>query len=122
MRLFVKEFKLGIGPKLLYKELDFASKYIKDNVNEYVDQIIINNEDKYDELKLILKNVNKEYINKLVLEKNQDVFDLYKVQSQIEKSLDKKVWLKSGGYLIIEKTEAMTVIDVNTGKFTGSIK
>ncbi len=117
-----KEFKLGIGPKLLHKELDFASKYIKDNVNEYVDQIIINNEDKYDELKLILKNVNKEYINKLVLEKNKDVFDLYKVQSQIEKSLNKKVWLKSGGYLIIEKTEAMTIIDVNTGKFTGSIK
>ena len=117
-----KEFKLGIGPKLLYKELDFASKYIKDNVNEYVDQIIVNSEDKYEELKLILKNINKDYINKLVLEKNKDVFNLYKVQSQIEKSLNKKVWLKSGGYLIIEKTEAMTVIDVNTGKFTGNTK
>ena len=121
-KVICKEFKLGIGPKLLYKELDFASKYIKDNVNEYVDQIIVNSEDKYEELKLILKNINKDYINKLVLEKNKDVFNLYKVQSQIEKSLNKKVWLKSGGYLIIEKTEAMTVIDVNTGKFTGNTK
>ena len=45
---------------------------------------------------------------------------MYKVQSQIEKALNRKVWLKSGGYLIIDKTEALTVIDVNTGKFTGS--
>ncbi|MDZ4910587.1 ribonuclease E/G, partial [Clostridium perfringens] len=51
---------------------------------------------------------------------NADIFDLYKVQSQIDKALNKKVWLKSGGYLIIEKTEALTVIDVNTGKFTGN--
>jgi len=50
------------------------------------------------------------------------VFDLYRVNTQIEKCLNKKVWLKSGGYLIIEKTEALTVIDVNTGKFTGNLK
>lgn len=117
-----KEFKLGIGPKLLYKELDFATKYVKDNVNEYVDKIVVNNEEKYEELKSVLKKINKEYISKLVLEKNKDVFDLYKVSNQIEKSLNKKIWLKSGGYLVIDKTEAMTVIDVNTGKFTGNVK
>lgn len=117
-----KEFKLGIGPKLLYKELDFATKYVKDNVNEYVDKIVVNNEDKYEELKSVLKKINKEYISKLVLEKNKDVFDLYKVSNQIEKSLNRKIWLKSGGYLVIDKTEAMTVIDVNTGKFTGNVK
>ncbi len=117
-----KEFKLGMGPKLLYKDLDFASKYVKDNVNEDTNQIIVNNEEKYNELKNILKGINKEYVTKLVLENNKDIFDLYKVQSQIEKSINKKIWLKSGGYLIIDKTEAMTVIDVNTGKYTGSIK
>ena len=93
--LICKEFKLGIGPKPLYKELSTVSKYINDNVNE-------------------------DYLNKLKLIENQDIFDLYKVQSQIEKALNRKVWLKSGGYLIIDKTEALTVIDVNTGKFTGS--
>lgn len=118
--LICKEFKLGIGPKLLYKELDFSSKYIKDNVNEDVEQIVLNDAPKYEEIKNILKHINKDYINKLKLQENEDIFDLYRIQNQIEKSLNKKVWLKSGGYLIIEKTEALTVIDVNTGKFTGS--
>lgn len=117
-----KEYKLGMGPKLLYKSLDFCTKYVKDNVNEHVDKIITNDSIKYEELKIILKSIKKEYVEKLVLEENKDVFDLYKVNNQIEKCLNKKVWLKSGGYLIIEKTEALTVIDVNTGKFTGSLK
>ena len=118
----LKEYKLGMGPKLLYKSLDVSSKYVKDNVNDSVDKIITNDIKKYEELKNILKYINVDYINKLVLEENKDVFDLYKVNNQIQKALNKKVWLKSGGYLIIEKTEALTVIDVNTGKFTGSLK
>ncbi len=116
----LREFKLGIGPKLLYKDLDFASKYVKDNVNDSVEKIIVNNKEKYEELKVILLNINKDYKSKLILENNKDVFDLYSVQSQIDKCLSRKVWLKSGGYLIIDKTEALTVIDVNTGKFTGN--
>jgi len=118
----LKEYKLGMGSKLLYKSLDFATKYIKDNVNEDVEKIITNNSEKYEELKKILKSIRKEYVEKLVLEENKDVFDLYSVNNQIEKCLNKKVWLKSGGYLIIEKTEALTVVDVNTGKFTGNLK
>ncbi|GAA0090721.1 Rne/Rng family ribonuclease [Paraclostridium bifermentans] len=116
----LKEYKLGIGPKLLYKDLDFASKYVKDNVNDSVLKIIVNNNDKYEELKNILGHINKSYKDKLLLENNKDVFDLHSVQSQIDKCLNRKVWLKSGGYLIIDKTEALTVIDVNTGKFTGN--
>ncbi|OSB10198.1 ribonuclease E/G [Paraclostridium bifermentans] len=116
----LKEYKLGIGPKLLYKDLDFASKYVKDNVNDSVLKIIVNNNDKYEELKNILGRIDKNYKDKLLLENNKDVFDLYSVQSQIDKCLSRKVWLKSGGYLIIDKTEALTVIDVNTGKFTGN--
>ncbi|WP_025162086.1 Rne/Rng family ribonuclease [Paraclostridium bifermentans] len=116
----LKEYKLGIGPKLLYKDLDFASKYVKDNVNDSVLKIIVNNNDKYEELKNILGHIDRNYKDKLLLENNKDVFDLYSVQSQIDKCLNRKVWLKSGGYLIIDKTEALTVIDVNTGKFTGN--
>ena len=115
----IKEYKLGIGPKLLYKELDFSSKYIKDNVNEDIEKIVTNDKCKYDELKNILKSIKKEYIEKLELEENKDIFDLYRVENQIEKALSKKVWLKSGGYLIIDKTEALTAIDINSGKFTG---
>ncbi|MCC0659830.1 Rne/Rng family ribonuclease [Clostridioides sp. ZZV14-6154] len=118
----LKEYKLGIGPKLLYKSLDFATKYVKDNVNDEIESIITNNYDKYCELKPTLKLINNDYIDKLCLEENKDVFDLYRIESQIEKLLNEKVWLKSGGYLIIEKTEALTVIDVNTGKFVGTGK
>ena len=117
----LKQFKLGIGPKLIYRELDLDTKYIKDNINEDIDKVVLNDKDKYTEIKSILSKINKDYINKLILEENKDVFDLYKVSKEIEKALNKKVWLKSGGYLIIEKTEALTVIDVNTGKFTGNI-
>ena len=95
--LICKEFKLGIGPKLLYKELDFSSKYIKDNINEDVEQIVLNDAQKYEEIKNILKCINKDYISKLKLQENEDLFDLYRIQNQIEKSLNKKVWLKSGG-------------------------
>lgn len=118
----LKEYKLGIGPKLLHKELDLSSKYVKDNINDSVEKIVTNSSEKYDEIKNILKYINKDYINKLELEENKDIFNLYRVEGQIDKALSKKVWLKSGGYLIIEKTEALTVIDVNTGKFTGNIK
>jgi len=117
----LKQFKLGIGPKLIYRELDLDTKYIKDNINEDIDKVVLNDKDKYIEIKSILSKIDKDYINKLILEENKDVFDLYKVSKEIEKALNKKVWLKSGGYLIIEKTEALTVIDVNTGKFTGNI-
>lgn len=117
----LKQFKLGIGPKLLYRELDLDAKYIKDNINEDIDKIILNDKTKYNEIKDILNNINKDYKQKIALEENKDVFDLYKVSREIEIALNRKVWLKSGGYLIIEKTEALTVIDVNTGKFTGNI-
>ena len=118
----LKEYKLGIGPKLLYKELDFSSKYIKDNVNDETEKIITNDINKYEELKKILESIKNEYKDKLILEESKDIFDLYRVENQIDKALNKKVWLKSGGYLIIDKTEALTVIDVNTGKFTGNLK
>lgn len=118
----LKEYRLGIGPKLLYKELDFSSKYIKENVNDETEKIITNDITKYEELKKILESIKIEYKDKLILEENKDIFDLYRVENQIDKALNKKVWLKSGGYLIIDKTEALTVIDVNTGKFTGNLK
>ena len=118
----LKEYKLGLGPKLLYKSLDFASKYIKENLNDDIEKIVTNDKAKYDEIKSILNQIDKNYIKKLYLEENRDIFDLYRIQNQIQNCLDKKVWLKSGGYLIIEKTEALTVIDVNTGRFTGNIK
>lgn len=115
----LKESRRGIGPRLLKGKRDSAHKYITDNVNEDVDKIVVNNRNDYEAAKKIVRRINPEYMKKVVLEENRDIFDLYGVEKEIKKALSKKVWLKSGGYLVIEKTEAMTVIDVNSGKFTG---
>ena len=87
----LKEYRLGIGPKLLYKELDFSSKYIKENVNDETEKIITNDIAKYEELKKILESIKIEYKDKLILEENKDIFDLYRVENQIDKALNKKV-------------------------------
>lgn len=114
-----KEFKRGKGPKLLYTESDTAIKYIRDNISDEIDFIITNDENKYNEIREILKEIDRKYLEILKLDKNVDVFNIYGVETQLNKYLAKKVWLKNGGYLIIERTEALTVIDVNSGKFIG---
>lgn len=115
-----REFKRGKGPKLLYSTSDTAIKYIRDNISNEISSIVTNNEDKYNEIKEVLKEIDRSYLDVLKLEKDLDVFNIYGVESQINKYLYKKVWLKSGGYLLIDSTEALTVIDVNSGKFTGN--
>ena len=117
-----KEFKRGKGPKLLYTESDTAIKYVRDNISEEIELIVTNDESKYNELREILKEIDRKYLDILKLDKNTDVFDIYGVEKQLNRYLSKKVWLKNGGYLIIERTEALTVIDVNSGKFTGGSK
>nr|WP_327786969.1 Rne/Rng family ribonuclease [Clostridioides mangenotii] len=118
----LKEYKLGIGPKLLYKSESSAVKYINDNLSEEIEKIVTDNADTYEEIKAKLKSIDKKFIEKLVLEEDENVFELHRVDDKINKLFDKKVWLKSGGYIIVDRTEAMTVVDVNTGKFTKSAK
>lgn len=114
-----KEFNLGIGVKCVYSEIDKITKYLKDHLNENVEEVITNSDDTYIVEK---KHIKKLKINAKLKFEDEDVFDLYGVSNQIENCLKRKVWLKSGGYLIIDKTEAMTVIDINTGKCIGQNK
>ena len=101
----LKQFKLGIGPKLLYRELDLDTKYIKDNINEDIDKIVINDKTKYDEIKSILSNINKDYIQKLVLEENKDVKDLCAKACED----NNKTEIKFGGSTSVEKiSKALT--------------
>lgn len=118
----IKESKLGIGPKLLYKAESSYIKYINDNFNEDIEKIITDDIGIYEEIKSKLKSIDRDYIKKLVLEEDNNLFEIYGVVEKINKLFDRKVWLKSGGYLVVDKTEAMTVIDVNTGKFTKGSK
>nr|WP_312984231.1 Rne/Rng family ribonuclease [Clostridioides sp.] len=116
----LKEFNLGMGPKLLYKSESSAVKYINDYISEDIDKIVTDNVETNEEIKTKLKSIDKRFIENLYLEENDNVFEIHRIDEKINKIFDKKVWLKSGGYIVIDKTEAMTVIDVNTGKFIKS--
>ena len=100
--------------KLIYESDSIAEKII---IDLKLDRIITNDEKKYEKLKymLELENISN---TKLELSK-ENLLDMYDLNKQIEKSFERKVWLNCGGFITIDKTEALTAIDVNTGKFTG---
>lgn len=104
---------------LIYQDVDMISKLVRDLMTDDVDECMIDNSSHYHRLKQEIqlypeiKGVLTHYKG------NQNIFDYYQITADLERSLRKKVWLKNGGYLIIDQTEALTVIDINTGKYTG---
>ena len=106
-------------PKLIYKSESIINKMLIDLVDKKVETIITNDKKEYDEI-LAFKEENEgtKHI-KIELRENKDLLDIYDIKNQIEKSKNRKVWLKCGGFITIDKTEALTAIDVNTGKYTG---
>ncbi|WKV08765.1 Rne/Rng family ribonuclease [Thermoanaerobacterium sp. CMT5567-10] len=112
----IKKYKYANAPELIYEEENFIVKYIRDLSSFMVDEIVINDVKQYEK---ILDYVKKQGQNVSIKYEEGDLIGLYGAEKQVEKLLDKKVWLKSGGFIIIDKTEALTVIDVNTGKYVG---
>ncbi|AFK87113.1 MULTISPECIES: Rne/Rng family ribonuclease [Thermoanaerobacterium] len=108
--------KVAGSPELIYEEENFITKYIRDLSSLMVDEIIVNDAEEY---KRIFNYIKKESLNISVKYEDGDLVGLYGIEKQVERLLSKKVWLKSGGFIIIDETEALTVIDVNTGKYTG---
>ncbi|HTL41697.1 MAG TPA: Rne/Rng family ribonuclease [Pseudolysinimonas sp.] len=109
------------APALLHSEPDLLIKIVRDVFNEDFQKLVIEGEDALETISSYVGAVAPDLADRL--EKYDgaiDSFDQYRISEQIEKALDRKVWLPSGGSLIIDRTEAMTVIDVNTGKFVGS--
>ena len=107
-------------PKLLYKSEDILEKILMDLVENKIERIIVNDKKELEEIESKLKE-NPEYKDiKVELREKEDIFDIYDIEKQIEKSKNRKVWLKCGGFITIDKTEALTAIDVNTGKYTGN--
>jgi ribonuclease G len=108
------------APALLYKDKSPALRAARDLFSKEIDAYIVNNLEAYNEVKEFIEIIapnRKEQIRYMDI--NYGLFDYYSLESQIDKALQKHVWLKSGGTIIIEHTEALTVIDVNTGKFVG---
>ena len=107
------------GDSLVYESENIVDKMIIDLVSEKIENIVTNNKEEYDKL-IIEKNKMEELSNTKISLENKDVLDIYDIKKQIEKICNRKIWLKCGGFITIDKTEALTAIDVNTGKYTGS--
>ncbi len=106
--------------KLLYKSKDILEKILMDLMDENISRIVVNSQAEKSRIEKML-NENKEYKNiKVELKKQKDILEIYDLRKQVEKSENRKVWLKCGGFITIDNTEALTAIDVNTGKFTGT--
>ncbi|MDD2858032.1 MAG: Rne/Rng family ribonuclease [Candidatus Nanopelagicales bacterium] len=107
-------------PTLLYGEPDLAIKVVRDIFNEDVNRMVVSGAEAWQQLEEYVTSVAPDLADRLVHHVgSSDVFTEYRVDEQLAKALDRKVWLPSGGSLVIDRTEAMTVVDVNTGKFTG---
>ncbi|MED0678927.1 Rne/Rng family ribonuclease [Aneurinibacillus thermoaerophilus] len=108
-------------PALVYQDLDLVSRVVRDFVDEEVEEIMIDSRPRYAEVRALLARYRPEWEQKIRLYTGaEEIFSYYGLDGEIERALRRKVWLKSGGYLVIDQTEAMTVFDVNTGKYTGS--
>ncbi|TQM80566.1 ribonuclease E [Saccharothrix saharensis] len=109
------------APQLLYEEPDLLVKVVRDLFTEDFSTLVVQGSDAWETIDGYVRHVAPDLQERLRKHVgNSDAFTEYRIDEQLLKALDRKVWLPSGGYLVIDRTEAMTVIDVNTGKFTGS--
>jgi len=116
----VSNYQSGDAPKLIHKEPDVSIKVIREHLNSTFKKVLIDKKSQHDQVKEYVKLTSPEILD--IVDHYDDelgLFERYHIEDQIKKALDRKVWLPSGGHLIIDRTEALTVIDVNTGKFVG---
>ncbi|HTC68815.1 MAG TPA: Rne/Rng family ribonuclease [Acidothermaceae bacterium] len=115
-----KKSETATAPALLYSEPDLTIRVIRDVFNEDFNQLIVSADSDWETVEAYVTHVAPDLLPRLSQwTSEEDIFTHYRVDEQIVKALDRKVWLPSGGYLVIDRTEAMIVIDVNTGRFIG---
>lgn len=108
------------APSLLYSDLDLAIRSVRDFMHHDVERLIIDSADEYERVKEFAKTYFPRLTDRIELyEGREPIFDAFGIELDISRAIGRRVWLKSGGYIVIDQTEAMTVIDVNTGKFVG---
>ncbi len=108
------------NPGHVHREPDIELRALRDFLNSNVDEVIVDNRRSFRKIQAFLTQFIPKYKNKIKLHNDLvPLFDEYNIDIEISRSLDRKIWLKSGGYLVFDEAEALTVVDVNTGKFVG---
>jgi ribonuclease G len=108
------------APALVHKDLDLVQRILRDQLSDDFTAIRIDSEEEYRDVVEFVNRIQPRLVNRVKLyTREEPILEAYGVQSEIDKAIKPRVWLKSGGYLVINQTEALVAIDVNTGKFVG---
>ncbi len=110
----------GPVPNLVHKDLELVQRILRDLFTEDIDRLIIDSRYEYEKVLEFMELTSPDLKNRVRLYEQDNLFEKYGVDEEIEKILKSRVWLKCGGYIVIDQTEALTAIDVNTGKYVGS--
>lgn len=108
------------APSLLHTDLDLTFRAIRDLFTKRVDRLVIDSKEEYGKILEFVESYLPDLASRVTLYEGEDpIFDTYGIEMEISRALGRRVWLKSGGYIVIDHAEALTVIDVNTGRFVG---
>ncbi len=108
------------APSLLYSDLDLIFRSVRDLFSHDVERLVIDSQEEYENIQDFVKSFFPKLLDRIEpYDRREPIFDAFGIELDISKGLNRKVWLKSGGYIVIDQTEAMAIIDVNTGKYVG---
>jgi ribonuclease G len=108
------------APSLLHADFDLVLRATRDLLSQEIDKLVIDSEPEFDRVREVIRTFMPSFENKLELYRSEEpIFDAYAIEVEISRALARKVWLKSGGYIVFDQAEALTVVDVNTGKYVG---
>jgi ribonuclease G len=108
------------APSLVHRDLDLVQRLLRDQLSDDFESIRVDSEEEYQAIVEFINRIQPRLVKRVKLyTKDQPILEAYNVQVEIDKAIKPRVWLKSGGYLVINQTEALVAIDVNTGKFVG---
>ena len=115
-----KKYQTAATPSLLHQELNLSLRAVRDLLLQEAEKLVIDSKKDFDSVLTFLDTFNPSLKDSVELfEGNEPIFDAYNLEGDISRALKRKVWLKSGGYIVIEHTEALVAIDVNTGRYVG---
>jgi len=116
----MKKAESSPAPALIHKEMGMTSGIIRDLLSEDIEHVDVDSKEHYNEIRKYLKTTSPNLMKKVTLYKGKEpIFDHYDIEKEINNIFTRKIWLKKGGFLVFDHTEALTVIDVNSGKYLG---